>query len=127
LRYGDDLMELSSLIVGSWANMDANGMTYGVTRDDYHSNGTKNIEIAIHKSGEQALFRATAKWQIVKNILTEEITEIDKKAVKAFGFKKGFTTRAYIQSLNDEHLIVKQLNTGGRHLVGPVTLTRVDR
>lgn len=120
-------MKLTELIVGSWANIDKNGFDFGLTKDVYHSNGTKSIEIVISKSGERSFYRATAKWNIVKNILTEEITEIDKKAVKVFGFKKGFISRAYIQSLDSEHLVVKQLNTGGRHLTEPVTLTRVER
>lgn len=118
-------MPLTKLIVGCWANIDKNGMDFGSTRDKYYSNGTKTIEVAIWKSGTRYSYNATAKWHIAKNVLTEEITEIDKKAVKAFGFKKGFISRAYIQSLDSEHLVLKQLNSGVRHLVKPVILTRL--
>ena len=120
-------MPFAELIVGCWANIDKNGMDFGSTRDKYFSNGTKCIEVAIWKSGVRSLYKASAKWHIAKNVLTEEITEIDKKAVKAFGFKKGFTSRAYIQSLDSEHLVLKQLDSGARRIVKPVVLTRVEK
>jgi hypothetical protein len=124
MRSGDHLVELSKLIVGQWSNMAGEVNNFGVTKDDYFSNGTKSIEIVIQKAGEKQIYKAKAKWSITKNILSEEVTEIDKKAVKAFGFKKGFKTRAYIQLLDNKHLIMKQLNTGSRHLSEPVTLIR---
>jgi hypothetical protein len=119
------VMNLSELIVGSWANIDKDGLNFGMTRDRYYPNGTKDIEVVVHKSGKNDLYKATANWRIDKNILTEEITSIDKKAIKAFGFKVGFKTRAYIQSLDSRHLTIKQLRAGASHLSKPVTLTKV--
>lgn len=118
-------MPLSELILGSWANIDKNGLDFGMTRDRYYSDGTKDVEVIVHKSGKSELYKAVANWHIDKNILTEEITDIDKKSTKAFGFKKGFKTRSYIQHLDGKHLIVKQLKTGANHISEPVTLTKV--
>jgi hypothetical protein len=118
-------MDLNKLIVGSWADMKRQGANYGFIKDTYHPDGTKTIEITINSFGTLDKYNATAKWNINNKILSEEIIDIDKKAVKKFGFKKGFKNKAYIEQLNTTHLIIIY-KTNDRKVHQPVTLTRID-
>lgn len=120
------MMSLSNLIIGTWGNLEKDGINFGSSIDQYYNDGTKSIKITIQKGGKANTYHATASWKIDKNILSEEVIDIDKKATKAFGFKKGFKSRAYIQRLDEQHLTLKQLNTGDRYLTKPVTLTKMD-
>jgi hypothetical protein len=119
------MTENINTIIGNWTLIRENSFEVGVGQERYSSDGTKTSTSTLYQINKPPLvIKATSSWVISKNILTETVIEIDKKAIKKFGTKKGHKIRSYIKSITADVLELDLLTVNGKAQNMRVTLYR---
>jgi hypothetical protein len=107
----------SDAILGKWSRIKDDSLDTGLALEHYLDDGSKDCHVTVFKlGGVRELIKAGLTWSIDKNILTENITFIDKKFPALKKLKSGCKIRSYIVELNESQLTLKILTINGvRH------------
>lgn len=104
---------LEHLLVGNWMQNDSQPEKncFGVGIEKFHKNKTKDTFVVVKNNMAEIIeIKSKSTWSVDKNILTEEVTDIDKTFGKKNGIKIGLIMRAYISHLDEETLVITPLN-----------------
>lgn len=97
-------------LYGRWTRTDSNGKTTGVTVDNFDKTFMKESYLTVFKGDEVQHLHYKSSWVIVKNTLSETITEIiEDKENLLKKFKVGTTVEFKIKKLTESKLVVLSL------------------